>query len=400
MAGKTPVAVFYTELDMVRCFAGTGVPTLLIGSSPHNLKFYSRDYHQKRVIASVKSDPAKSLSDLIAIGREFSSKPVLFYDDDPFLSFLSQHRAALAPYYHFLMPPDETVQGLLDKTKFASLAKKFQWKVPATTVSHELQKAEDITHYMDFPCIVKPGSRIGWFESSVVTKMGGKPSKAMRANNMEEFLYIYDQIRLYTDDFVIQEYIHGGDEAIYSFHAYFDPSGKPLATFAGRKIRTYPKETGVSTYLELVHDPEVIQLGLSMLAQIGFVGPCKLDFKRDRRKNKFYLLEVNSRFNLWHHLGAASGVNIPWVVYCNLLERPTPPQTNYRVDVRWLSFGDDFRAFIGEYRTELSLWGWLSSLWGKKVYYLFTWHDPLPFFIGFLRFVKAIVRRIVGTLFS
>ena len=52
-----------------------------------------------------------------------------------------------------------------------------------------------------------------------------------------------------------------------------------------------------------------------MLERLAFVGVVKLDYKRDPRTGRFYLLEVNPRFNLWNHLGAAAGVNLPLLAY-------------------------------------------------------------------------------------
>src|SRR5439155_1128342 len=82
-----------------------------------------------------------------------------------------------------------------------------------------------------------------------------------------------------------------------------------MGEFTGRKIRTAPRRYGFSTYVEITDEDEVRRLGHSILERIGFSGVAKVDFKREPRTKRLYLLEINPRFNLWHHAGAAAGVS-------------------------------------------------------------------------------------------
>ena len=110
------------------------------------------------------------------------------------------------------------------------------------------------------------------------------------------------------------------------------------------------------------------------------VGPVKLDYKRDPSSGRFYLLEVNPRFSLWNHLGAASGVNLPLVAYRDLTGQPAGAKATATPGVRWLALGDDARAFLRDYRPagELDWTSWLRSLRGPKVYDVFAWDDASP----------------------
>jgi len=143
----------------------------------------------------------------------------------------------------------------------------------------------------------------------------------------------------------------------------------------------------VSTYLELVDVPELTRIGFDVIARLGLVGVVKLDFKRDPRTGRFYLLEVNPRFSLWNHLGAASGVNLPLLAYQDLAGLPAAPAKAAKVGLRWLSFADDARAFVRSLAPagELSLAGWVGSLRGPKVYDVFAWDDPSPFVMNLVR---------------
>ena len=56
------------------------------------------------------------------------------------------------------------------------------------------------------------------------------------------------------------------------------------------------------------------ELGRTLVQRLGLRGVAKFDFKR-AADGRLFLLEVNPRFNLWHHPGALAGVNLPALVF-------------------------------------------------------------------------------------
>ncbi|MFN7943838.1 MAG: hypothetical protein U0Z53_00550 [Blastocatellia bacterium] len=388
-------AVLMGDLNLVRCFTGTGINTLSAITDPDSILFYSQECRRHRLIGSPWAEPDKAVADLIALGRELPDRPVLYYEGDATLLMISRNRDQLAPYYRFLMPPEEMVEDLVDKTRFARLAARFALPVPDTIQSRQASSAAEILQRIAPPLILKPDSRHhGWDDSALIQAEGGEPKKVLRANTADEFHRLYAGIRELTDDFVIQQYIPGGDDCIYSFHAYCNREAEPLAYFAGRKIRTWPRDSGLSTYLELVREPEVIRLGLEILRKMKFVGPVKIDFKKDSSTNRFYVLEFNARFTLWNHLGAVSGINLPLIAWADLTGQTVNPVRDYRTNIRWLSFGNDYRAFLRNYHADgdLSWAQWLWSLSSPKVYDVFAWRDPKPFLITALNQLKRTIR--------
>jgi predicted ATP-grasp superfamily ATP-dependent carboligase len=225
--------------------------------------------------------------------------------------------------------------------------------------------------------------------------LGEAPGKALRAETFGDLTVALDRARRYGVPFIVQEYIPGNEDCLYSYHAYRDGGGCVLGSYVGRKIRTYPRYAGVSTYLELVKEPHIAELGERILANLEIVGPVKLDFKRDARTGQVYLLEVNARFTLWNHLGAACGVNLPEIAYHDLIGERRPATSEYRTGVRWLSFGNDLRGFIREYRRSgaLSWSDWLGTYRGKLVYDVFSWRDPMPFAASVWSYTRALATR-------
>jgi predicted ATP-grasp superfamily ATP-dependent carboligase len=158
-----------------------------------------------------------------------------------------------------------------------------------------------------------------------------------------------------------------------------------LDSFVGRKLRTYPPRTGESSFIELDRDDELLALGASIAAKLPLKGVFKMDFKRDERTGRWYLLEINARFNLWHYLGARNGVNLLRVVYEYLLEGARPSAAGeYATTYRWLSLDHDVRAFLAlRANGEMGWVTWLCTIvFSRNVYNLFSWRDPGPW-LGF-----------------
>jgi len=235
-----------------------------------------------------------------------------------------------------------------------------------------------------------------WKQSEVIQERGGKQYKGVLADDKSSFKDVYQKIKNSESDFVIQEYIPGSDNSIYSFHAYFNRGAHPVAYFVGRKIRNFPKEYGHSTYLELIRDEEVVRLGIDILKRINYVGLVKIDFKQDIRTKQFYILEINPRSTLWNYLGAVSGINLPLLAYRDIIGEPGEIPKDYRTDIRWLSFPEDVKGFLQEFhqRDSIGFWEWILSYWHRKVYSVFAWQDPIPFVVACWFHGQSMLRRL------
>jgi predicted ATP-grasp superfamily ATP-dependent carboligase len=314
---------------------------------------------------------------LVRAGRRLAATwgaPVpLFYDNDDRLALVQDYRDALAPHFALLLNERSLGEALLDKAGFQALAERRGLPVPRR-IAWEALEAEP------GPVLVKPKTRTAWDHSSVRQQLFGGAGKARifdngRAARQEPL------VRQLAAQLAFQEYVPGGDDAIWSFHGFAAPGGEVLEWFVGRKIRTWPEGTGDSSYLRLARDDGLARLGREIAARLPLAGIFKMDFKRSAASGRFYLLEVNTRFNLWHYLGARAGVNLPRVAYDYLLHGARPVHAEASLAYRWLCLRYDKRAYRElKARGRLGLAGWLWSLArAPKVYDLFSWSDPAPF---------------------
>ena len=370
-------AVIVGDLDSLRSFTND-LPTVLITDRAEAIR--SRWCKEWRLLPKGYAADLL-LSTLVALGKASDNPMILFYGDDATLLLISRNRVELSRYYQFLLPPEDLIEACTSKSEFADLAVARGLPAPRQLASPDCRSPGEIEGKLDFPVILKPGLHIGWHEFMSTRHPEQEPAKVLLANNMQEFTSAYHIISRFSPDFVVQEYINGGEDSIYSFHTYVSKEGVPLTWYVGKKIRTYPTRAGESSCIELVYDDEVVRLGLDIIQKLDVVGPVKIDFKKDAVKSKYYLLELNLRFNLWNHLGTACGINLPQVAYHDICDLDYRIDHEYSTGMRWINFVLDAKAYFTELRPAglMGFGTWLHSLMGPKVCHVFSWRDPYPF---------------------
>src|SRR6185436_5231246 len=98
---------------------------------------FSRHAGQRRMMADPTADPGQALADLLDLGRLLPGRPALYYGDDALLLLVSRHRAALAERFRFRLPDAALVETLVDKIRFAALARQLALPAPRTVTSAE-----------------------------------------------------------------------------------------------------------------------------------------------------------------------------------------------------------------------------------------------------------------------
>jgi D-aspartate ligase len=124
---------------------------------------------------------------------------------------------------------------------------------------------------------------------------------------------------------IVQEFVPGGDDALYTVGSYIDADGEALGVFSGRKLRQTPPGIGTCRVGEAVWVQEAVDAALRLLRAFEYRGISQVEFKRDPRDGRFKLMEINARLWQWHGLAAACGVDIPRIAYADLVgDAPAP----------------------------------------------------------------------------
>ncbi len=369
MTGPRPCACVLGSMDLVRPLGLAGIRCVVAARAGAPPRF-SRFTAARLEWTDPWRHPDVLARTLLAFGAAQAARPVLFYEEDGDLLFISRWRDALARAFHFVVPDATLVEDLVDKERFQQVAGVLNLPVPsARRCDPATERPGELG--LRFPVVLKPLTRRPESWDPVA---GG--AKALRVDTPAELAALWQRLAAAGLPLLAQELVAGAEQRIESYHAYVRPGGEVVGEFTGRKIRTWPLERGESTALELTDAPDVAALGRDVLARLRFAGVAKLDFKRDPA-GRLWLLEINPRFNLWHHLGAVAGVNLPALVYADLTgaHATSRTPTRARAGARWCRPWVDWRAARA---TGLPLWRWAPWALACDAKSVVAWDDPLP----------------------
>ena len=379
--GGAALACVLGDTDLLRALSLAGIPCV-VAAAPGDPARYSRFARAVLDWADAWERPQELLELLERFGAAQSTHPVLFYEEDRELLLISRSRERLRRHFRFVVPDAVLVEDLVDKGRFQALARRLDLPVPAARVLDP--SLDSVPLDLQFPLALKPLVR----RPEQWAQIGGA-AKALRLDSPLSLVSCWPRLAAARIPVLVQQLIPGPETCIESYHVYVDEHGETVGEFTGRKIRTWPPAYGDSTALVITDSPEVTTLGRDLVSRLGLRGVAKFDFKR-APDGRLYLLEVNPRFTLWHHLGARAGVNIPALVYGDLAGLPRTRVQKARAGVRWCKPWGDVAAARA---AGVPFLRWLPWALGCEAKRVMAWDDPMPF-------VRAVLWRGASRVFG
>jgi predicted ATP-grasp superfamily ATP-dependent carboligase len=250
---------------------------------------------------------------LLDFGRRFADRPVLMPAQDHAVLFMHRHRDALRERYRLYVWESDELPQSGSKCGLRGVAERHRLPVPKTVAPRDRDELEEGIRQLTFPCIVKPEFTMQWWNPAA--RALGLSRKAIRVNDAEELRELYDRTEKLGSRVVVQQMVMGPDSGHMSYTVFVSPEGKITAELVARKLRIHPPRFGVGCYLEATVVDDARQVGREIIERLGFRGFASLQFKRDERDGRLYLLEINLRFPIWIDLPIACGVDHPWYFY-------------------------------------------------------------------------------------
>lgn len=359
----------YRALGVVRSLGRRGISVWVVKQGGHLVAAASR--FASRKVSWPDGGDREKVKFLLDLNEKYRLDGwMLIPTDDYTVGLASGFHEELASKYRLTVPPWETLRWTCDKRRLHQIADTLGIHQPWTACASNREQLEAMD--CPFPVILKPAVRLR--PSSL-----GIP-KAWRAEDRTSLLKRYDEAGalLPPEDLIVQEIVPGGGEAQFSYAALCK-DGRSLASVVARRTRQFPRDFGqLSTYVETVEAPEVIEPAQRLLAAVRFTGLAEVEFKRDHRDGRFKVLDINPRVWGWHTLSRRAGVDFPYLLW--LLANGEPvPQLRGRAGERWVHLSADLRVAIEEIiRGRLSWRDYLRSIRGPLESALFSWDDPLP----------------------
>jgi len=382
--GAEVMGADYRALGVVRSLGRRGIPVWVVKQGGHLVAVTSR-YPPRTVPWPDGSDQAKIKFLLDLSAKHNLDGWLLIPTDDYTVGLASGNYQELATKYKPTVPSWETLRWACDKRLLHELAEKLGIDQPWTAcpLNREHLAAIDCP----FPVILKPAVRLQPSNLAI--------PKAWLAEDRDCLLARYDEASALfpAEDLLVQEIVPGGGEAQFSYAALCD-NGRSLASLVARRTRQFPKDFGqLSTYVETVDLPELMEPAERLLAEVRFHGLAEVEFKRDPRNGRYKVLDINPRVWGWHTLSKRAGVDFPYLLWLLATGQPVP-HLHGRAGERWMHLSADLRVAIEEILGgRLSWWDYLRSIRGPLESALFSWDDPLPGLFDLPLFAYAAGKR-------
>ena len=383
-------------LDAARSLGKKGIEVYGIYTSNKEVGRFSR-YCKAILFPPLKSNDKLFLEKIIELTKNFKRRAVLLPAHDEYINFISKYREVLSQYYLFMIPDGDFIEKLVNKSFMVQLAIKHGLLIPQTFFCNRNDKIEEIAQQVKYPCIIKP---LNSFSIQF-------PGKNIIVNDRKSFVDLFQNNPSFISNTLVQEIIEGGDDSLCQFQAYLNNNSQPLSIRSSRKLRQFPPNTGVGSYMITEELPEVRKLSISFLKKINYKGFAGLEFKRDLKTNTYYFIEINPRIPWGHALCTDCGNSLALSAYLDLTGNyiSTNEVVNQINGIRWIGFGLDLGSFAHKFsRHEITFTKWASSVLKANSFAFWDVQDPIPLIIAAWKLLGAILNSFMrlfhsGTIF-
>jgi D-aspartate ligase len=344
-----------------------------------------------RYCTAIKVEPDEDSAWLKAVTGVVAryDRPVLLPSNDRYTDLLARHQDVLRSKARFHWVPPESLDVVLDKTRIAEVVRGAGLPVPRTHrpqgSDRELQAEAAAFVY---PCLVKP----------ITTFRAGLPGglKALTCASADELLALYRGSPDLLGTTFWQEIIEGGDDTIYQGTALVTQSGEITGMACVRKIRQFVPGYGITSFGRTEWNETVVDQTTRLVRALDWRGFASVEFKRSVRDDRFYFIEMNPRLPWYNVLFVDSGLNLPYLAWCDLTGAKAP-QMQQREGVGWISLASDVASFWQRRSVgTLSAGAWLESLADARSFSWYDTADPMPALATAVRLSGLGLRLMMG----
>jgi len=338
-------------LGVARSLGRRGIPVYIL-EDQHSISSFSR-YPTRVIRVKDLRDERKTVDTVLEVGRRYELRNwVLFPTRDETVAAFSRYRTELAEFFRVTTPDWETVKWAWDKKNTHELAIRLEIPTPETWNPRSLEELEPL--YGRLPLAIKPAvKRISFMRPAL------KPGEPTTADQLRE-LFSKAARQIKPEEIMVQEIIPGGGTQQFSYCAFFR-DGQAHSSLVARRGRQHPREFGrAATYVESIELPEIEELSTRFLKAINYYGLVEIEFKLDFRDGKYKLLDVNARTWGFHSIGAAAGVDFPYLLYADQMGLEVKPCRG-KPGVGWLRLLADMPTALSEICMDSSVWARISG---------------------------------------
>jgi predicted ATP-grasp superfamily ATP-dependent carboligase len=391
---STPIVIIgsyhHGSLGIARSLGRLGVGIYGIDRDMWAPSLHSRYFREKLIWDIDVEAPEATVQYLLEVAKRIGKRSILVPTTDESAILLADYDNVLSERYVFPHLSPQLVRALASKKQMYFLAKKNGIPTPETYFP---QSREDVDKYLEqdpFPIMLK-----GIYGSALQRRAG---RKMFIIKSKKELLDLYDR---YEDkanpNFMLQEYIPGGDDSIWMFNGYFDERSECLFAITGKKIRQAPPHNGLTSLGICLRNDTVHETTKRFMKNIGYKGILDIGYRYDTRDGKYKVLDINPRIGCTFRLFVGdNGLDVARAQYLDLTEQNVPPSQIVE-GRKWFVEDYDMVSSVRYYSEKnLTFREWIKSFRGVQEAAWFACDDLLPFFFMCETFPRSVISYMIG----
>jgi D-aspartate ligase len=389
---SVPVVVFGTYqhggLGIARSLGRLGVVMYGIDRNAWGLGLHSRYYREKFIWDIDNVAPEVNVQCLLKVARKIGKRSILVPTTDEGAILLADYANLLSEWYIFQHLSPQLVRALTNKKEMYFTAKKYGVPTPEAYFPQSRDDVEEYVANITFPIMLKG--------------INGKAAETRSKKRMfltrtkEELFDLYDR---YEDpshpNFMLQEYIPGGEDSVWMFNGYFNERSECLFGITGKKIRQTPTYTGATSLGVCLKNDIIAETTEYFMKSIGYKGMLDIGYRYDKRDGKYKVLDINPRIGSTFRLFVGNnGLDVARVEYLDLTGQHVP-SSQIMVGRRWLVEDKDINSSIRYHHDKnLTFTQWAKSFRGVQETAWFALDDLFPFFVMCTSSSRAFLARL------
>jgi len=212
------------------------------------------------------------------------------------------------------LAPSKSINICLSKNKLLKLSNEIGIPIPKIYKKKDLIQIIQNKEKFNKKIVVKPSSELS-------------NSKVIYSSDIQRI----EKIIRSKEELLIQEYINGYG---VGFFAIYD-NGTLKKFFMHKRIRENPPSGGSSVCAESIYDENLFFYGKKLLDKLNWHGVAMVEFKKEYKTNKLFLMEVNPKFWASHDLAISSGINFA-KEYLEIMPKKSSLKDNLNYEIKYL----------------------------------------------------------------
>jgi predicted ATP-grasp superfamily ATP-dependent carboligase len=312
-------------LGVVRALGRHGLRSAIVSHSHQGVAARSR-FVSRHLVTPGTFEPQAIIK---ALGIRPKSAALFLTEEADVLDATTRPDAWREQFLNYLYEP-ALANRLLSKREGDVLAREHGAPVPKTVIVCGPADLPALAA-LNMPCVLKPVERNEAYSARF--------QKAYRVDSNERLHSLLTDMLPLGLPLVVQEWIEGADTDIYFNLLYVDREGRLTRSFVGRKTLCWPPQVGGTAACMAApeHHDELTRISTAFLASMRFRGLIGVEYKRDRRDGRFYLVEPTVyRTDYQHEVADLNGSDWLHAAYLDMRGAEVPASHAYGAGRSWV----------------------------------------------------------------